>query len=84
MLEAKDPSITLFGKRIPVGSGDSAGAPASSSGDVVDECVDQNHASSTNSSRESHTNRDAQEEEIEKVWGFWGSKVFDFDCDPLF
>ncbi|XP_027351621.1 cyclic dof factor 2 [Abrus precatorius] len=66
MSEAKDPAIKLFGKTIPVpeipaGSGDSAGAPASSSGDVVDDTVDHNHASSTNSSRESYTNRDAQE-----------------------
>ncbi|XP_061350653.1 cyclic dof factor 2-like [Gastrolobium bilobum] len=66
MSEAKDPAIKLFGKTIPVGSGDSAGAPASSSGDVVDDSVDQNHSSSTNSSRESHTNRDAQEQEIDK------------------
>ncbi|KAK7340555.1 hypothetical protein VNO77_21261 [Canavalia gladiata] len=71
MSEAKDPAIKLFGKTIPVpeipaGSVDSAGATASSSGDVVDDSVDQNHASSTNSSRESHTNRDAQDHDIEK------------------
>ncbi|KAJ1419649.1 Zinc finger, Dof-type [Sesbania bispinosa] len=71
MSEAKDPAIKLFGKTIPLpeiqaGSGDSAEAPPSSSGDVVDESVDQNHASSTNSSRESHTNEDAKEQEIEK------------------
>ena len=70
MLDAKDPAIKLFGKTIPVPeipaeSGDSAGAPAPLSVDVVDECVEQNHASSANS-----TSSDAQEqEEIEKkVW----------------
>ncbi|XP_061355126.1 cyclic dof factor 2-like [Gastrolobium bilobum] len=54
MTEAKDPAIKLFGKTIPVpeipdGSKDSTGAPASSSGDVVDDGVDQDHASSSNS-----------------------------------
>jgi len=51
MLEAKDPAIKLFGKTIPVpeisaGSGDSTGAPTSSSGDAVDDGVIQNHRSS--------------------------------------
>ncbi|KAF1879396.1 hypothetical protein Lal_00005862 [Lupinus albus] len=59
MSEAKDPAIKLFGKTIPVpeiptGSGDSNKAPSLSSGDVVD----QNHASSSNSS-------DRGEEELE-------------------
>jgi len=57
MSEAKDPTIKLFGKTIPLSeiTTGSAGAPASSSGDVVDESVEQSHASSSNSSRESHT-----------------------------
>ncbi|KAK7374572.1 hypothetical protein VNO80_08003 [Phaseolus coccineus] len=57
MSEAKDPTIKLFGKTIPLSeiATGSAGAPASSSGDVVDESVEQSHASSSNSSRESHT-----------------------------
>lgn len=62
-----DPAIKLFGKTIPVpeipaGSG---GAPASCSGDVVDESVEQSRASSTNSSRESHTNKDARERDFD-------------------
>ncbi|XP_027358410.1 cyclic dof factor 2-like [Abrus precatorius] len=71
MLEAKDPAIKLFGKTIPVpeipaGSGDSAGAPASSSGDGVDVDDDgagQNRDSSGNSS---DANRDGEEREIEQ------------------
>ncbi|KAK7295378.1 hypothetical protein RJT34_18285 [Clitoria ternatea] len=74
MSEAKEPAIKLFGMTIPVpeippGSGDPAGAPASFPGDVVDDghTVDQNNNdSSTNSSRESHTNTDEQEEDINK------------------
>ena len=83
MSEAKDPAIKLFGKTIPVPEilPGSNGAPASSSGDVVvDDSVD---ASSTNSSRESHTNTDAQEKDFDKVW-FWGLKIFYFECDRLF
>jgi hypothetical protein len=69
MLEAKDPAIKLFGKTIPVpeissGSGDSTGAPASSSGDAVDDGIAQNHASSLNSS---NTNMDEEEREIDEV-----------------
>lgn len=69
MLEARDPAIKLFGKTIPVpeissGSGDSTGAPDSSSGDVVDEGIIQNHASSINSS---NTNMDEEEREIDEV-----------------
>lgn len=50
MSEAKDPAIKLFGKTIPVpeiptGSGDSIGAPSSSSGDAVDDGINQNHGS---------------------------------------
>lgn len=72
MSETKNPVIKLFGKTIPVseilvGSGNSTIVSDSFSGDVVDESVDQNHASSSNSSRESHTNRDAQEQEINEV-----------------
>lgn len=72
MPETKNPAIKLFGKTIPVseilvGSGNSTIVPDSFSGDVVDESVDQNHASSSNSSRESRTNRDAHEQEINKV-----------------
>lgn len=81
MSEAKDPAIKLFGKtiavpEIPSRSGDSSEVLASSSGgDVVDDSVDQNHASSTNSSRESHTDGDAKEQEIDekvlkKFWAF--------------
>ncbi|RDX69807.1 Cyclic dof factor 2, partial [Mucuna pruriens] len=57
MSEAKDPAIKLFGKTIPLPEvpAGSTGAPASSSGDVVDDSAEQSHASSTNSSRESHT-----------------------------
>ncbi|KAG4922671.1 hypothetical protein JHK86_051484 [Glycine max] len=65
MSEVKDPAIKLFGKTIPVPEipRGSAGAPASSSGDVVDDSVD---ASSTNSSRESHTKRDALGKDVDK------------------
>lgn len=69
MSEAKDPAIKLFGKTIPVPEilPGSNGAPASSSGDVVvDDSVD---ASSTNSSRESHTKRDALGKDVDKVLG---------------
>lgn len=69
MSEAQDPAIKLFGKKIPmpeilVGSGDSAGAPASSFGDVADYGADQNHASSTNSCK---TNLGGEESEIDQV-----------------
>ncbi|WVY89624.1 hypothetical protein V8G54_035138 [Vigna mungo] len=55
--EAKDLRIKLFGKtialsEIPIGS---AGGPASSFGDLVDDSVENTHASSSNSSMESHT-----------------------------
>ncbi|KAL5080273.1 hypothetical protein RYX36_008694 [Vicia faba] len=68
MLEARDPAIKLFGKTIPVpevssGSGDSTGAPDSSCGDVVDEGIVQNHASSVNSL---NTNMDEEEREIDE------------------
>ncbi|CAJ1829953.1 unnamed protein product [Sphenostylis stenocarpa] len=60
MSEVKDPTIKLFGKTIPVSEilRGSAEAPASSSDDVVDDSVEQSHASSSNSSRESHTRED--------------------------
>jgi len=62
MLEAKDPAIKLFGKTIPVseisaGSSDSTGAPATSSGDAVDDGIIQNHGSSM----------DEEEREIDEV-----------------
>lgn len=66
MLEARDPAIKLFGKTIPVseispGSGDSTGAPASSSsGDAVDDVICQNHVSS-------NTEMDGEEREIDEV-----------------
>ncbi|KAK7316349.1 hypothetical protein VNO77_35318 [Canavalia gladiata] len=68
MSEAKDPAIKLFGRTIPLpeipdGSGDSAGAPTSSSGDVGDEGVGQNRASSSNSS---DAHREDEEREIEQ------------------
>ncbi|KAI4346612.1 hypothetical protein L6164_007493 [Bauhinia variegata] len=71
MSEAKDPAIKLFGKTIPLPEapdrpGDSNGAPPSSSGDTVDDNIDQNHPSSANSSRESNTNRDGEEQEADK------------------
>ncbi|CAJ2668992.1 unnamed protein product [Trifolium pratense] len=70
MLETKDSAIKLFGKTIPVPE-ILVATPALSSGDVVDESIesihDENHDSSTNSSRESHNTRDdAHEQEIEK------------------
>lgn len=65
MSEAKDPAIKLFGKTIPVPE-IPAEAPALSSGDVVDDSAEQSHASSTNSSRESRTNRDAPEGDLDK------------------
>lgn len=73
MSEAKDPAIKLFGKTIPLpeipaGSGGSVGAPASSSGDVVDDSTDHNRASPTHSSHESNTNKDGSEHEIAKVF----------------
>ncbi|KAK7394487.1 hypothetical protein VNO78_15016 [Psophocarpus tetragonolobus] len=68
MSEPKDPAIKLFGMtiplpEIPLGSA-GAGALPSSSGDVVDD--NSVEASSTNSSRESHTNPDAQEKGFDK------------------
>lgn len=67
MSETRDPAIKLFGKTIPLpeiaaGSGYSAG--------------DENHASSTDSSRESHTNRvvaQEQQETVKVCENFWGS-----------
>ncbi|KAK7271799.1 hypothetical protein RJT34_28000 [Clitoria ternatea] len=69
MSEAKDPAIKLFGMTIPVpeipdGSGDSAGAPDSSSGDGVDDGVAQNRDSSSNSSN--GINREGEEHEIDQ------------------
>jgi len=58
MSEAKDPAIKLFGKTIPVpevhanGSGECSGAPAACSGPVVDDSIDQDRSSSSNSSVE--------------------------------
>lgn len=72
MSEAKDPAIKLFGKTIPVpeipatGLADSTGAPAASSGPVIDDSTDQDHACSTNSSPEANTDRDGDEREAEK------------------
>lgn len=78
MSETKDPAIKLFGKTIPVPD-ILVGTPALSSGDVVDESIDQNHDSSINSSK------DEQEQEIVMVREFfWVEKIFDFDFDPLF
>lgn len=78
MSEAKDPAIKLFGKTIPLpeipaGSGGAVGAPASRSGDIVDDSIDQNHASPANSSRESNTNGDRGEQQTGKVCKSWGS-----------
>lgn len=68
---AKDPAIKLFGMTIPVPE-IHAGAPPSPSGDIVDDddddAVDHNLPSPTNSSRESHTKKDEDEHETEKVW----------------
>lgn len=71
MSEAKDPAIKLFGKTIPVpevplSSGESVGAPEPdpSSGTLVEDTVDQDHASSSNSSPEVNTNRDREEKEV--------------------
>ena len=58
MSEAKDLVIKLFGKTIPVpevqanGSGECSGAPSSCSGPLVDDNIDQDRASSSNSSAE--------------------------------
>lgn len=70
MLEAKDPAIKLFGKTIPVpeistGSGDSTGAPASSSGDAVDDGTIQNHGSSIDE-EEREIDEDTMEDEATK------------------
>ncbi|RDX97360.1 Cyclic dof factor 2, partial [Mucuna pruriens] len=64
MSEPKDSAIKLFGKtfqvpEIPAGSGDSAGSPALSSGDVVDNGVGENLGSS-------NANGDGEEHEIEQ------------------
>ena len=72
MSEAKDPAIKLFGKTIPLPeiparSGDSVGPSDSTSADAVDDYIDHNHASTTNSSRESNTDRDAEEQENKKL-----------------
>ncbi|KAK2351915.1 cyclic dof factor [Trifolium repens] len=71
MLETKDSAIKLFGKTIPVPEIFVETPAILSSGDVVDESIesidDENHDSSTNSSRESHNTRDdTHEQEIEK------------------
>ncbi|KAB1211590.1 Cyclic dof factor 2 [Morella rubra] len=75
MSEAKDPAIKLFGKTIPLsdipanGSVESTGAPSSSTGPVVVENMDQDHADhacSTNSSPEANTNGDGEEREADK------------------
>lgn len=77
MSEAKDPAIKLFGKTIPLsdipanGSVESTGAPSSSTGPVVVENMDQDHADhacSTNSSPEANTNGDGEEREADKVF----------------
>lgn len=78
MSETRDPAIKLFGKTIPLpeiaaGSGYSAG--------------DENHASSTDSSRESHTNRVVaqKQQETVKVCGNFGvHEILNFEGDPLF
>ena len=62
MSETKDSTIKLFGKTIPVPET----LVGVSQADVVNESIDQNHFSSTNSSKESLNNRDEQEVEIEK------------------
>lgn len=72
MSEVKDPAIKLFGKTIPlpevpVGSGDSPGARPSNSAPVLDGDMDQELASSSNSSPEANTNRDVEERELDKV-----------------
>lgn len=72
MSEAKDPAIKLFGKTIPlpevtVCSGDTPGAPSSSSAHVLEDIKDQELASSSNSSPEADANRDAEEQELDKV-----------------
>lgn len=60
MLETKDSTIKLFGKTIPI--------LEVHVGDVVDESIDDHHHDfSTNSSNESHNNKDEQDQEIEKV-----------------
>lgn len=71
MSEAKDPAIKLFGKTIPVpevplSSGESVEAPEPdpSSGTLVEDTVDQDHASSSNSSPEVNTNGDREEKEV--------------------
>jgi len=59
MLETKDSAIKLFGKTIPI---------LEVHVGVSDESIDDHHHDfSTNSSKESHDNKDAQEQEIEKV-----------------
>lgn len=75
MLEAKDPAIKLFGKTIPVAEnpaypGEFPGPGDGCSGPVVDDAMDHDHASSTNSSFEDNTNRDGGEREIDKVSDF--------------
>lgn len=83
MSEPKDPTIKLFGKTIPLSEipAGSDGAPASSSDDLVDDSLEHSHASSSNSSRESHTREEGL---VEKVWRFWGLRIWYFERDPLF
>lgn len=84
MSEPKDPTIKLFGKTIPLSEipTGSAGAPASSSGDLVDDSLEHSHASfSSNSSRESHTR---EEGVVDKVCRFWGFRISYFERHPLF
>lgn len=71
MLKAKDPAIKLFGKKIPVPEiPASLGPEDGCSNPVVDDAMDQDHASSTNSSPEGNTNRDGEERELDKVLDF--------------
>jgi len=68
MLETKDSAIKLFGKTIPI-----------LEVHVVDESIDDHHHDfSTNSSNESHNNKDAQEQEIEKVCIYMRILIFLF------
>jgi hypothetical protein len=82
MLETKDSAIKLFGKTIPVPEIFVKTPAILSSGDVVDESIesidDENHDSSTNSSRESHNARDdTHEQEIEKVYIYVNFEFWD-------
>lgn len=78
MSEAKDPAIKLFGKTIPVpevhanGSGECSGAPAACSGPVVDDSIDQDRSSSSNSSVEA-----------DKVCVWWDIGIWVFELKKI-